>query len=193
VVEDDYDSAYRYEGRPIPALYGIDTSGRVVYVGTFSKTMFPALRIGFVVAPPALREVIQAAKGFADRQSPILEQRALASFIVEGGFERHLRRMRVLYRARREALLAALRRHIGDGLEVSGESAGMHLVVRLPLLETDRFIERARRAGVALMSTGPHHLRDPVPGEFIFGFAEHDEATMEEAIARLGRILPECR
>jgi len=146
VVEDDYDSAYRYEGRPIPALYGIDTSGRVVYVGTFSKTMFPALRIGFVVAPPALREVIQAAKGFADRQSPILEQRALASFIVEGGFERHLRRMRVLYRARREALLAALRRHIGDGLEVSGESAGMHLVVRLPLLETDRFIERARRA-----------------------------------------------
>jgi GntR family transcriptional regulator/MocR family aminotransferase len=86
-----------------------------------------------------------------------------------------------------------LRRHIGDGVEVSGESAGMHLVVRLPLLETARFIERARRAGVAVMSTAPHHLRDPVPGEFIFGFAEHDEATMEEAIARLGRILPECR
>jgi GntR family transcriptional regulator / MocR family aminotransferase len=193
VVEDDYDSAYRYEGRPIPALYGIDTSGRVVYVGTFSKTMFPALRIGYVVAPPALRDVIQAAKGFADRQSPILEQRALASFIVDGGFERHLRRMRVLYRARRASLLESLRRHIGDGLEVSGESAGMHLVVRLPLLETDRFIERARRAGVAVMSTAPHHLRNPVPGEFIFGFAEHDEATMEEAIARLGRILPECR
>ena len=193
VVEDDYDSAYRYEGRPIPALYGLDHSGRVVYVGTFSKTMFPALRIGYVVAPPALRNVIQAAKAFADRQSPILEQRALASFIVEGSFERHLRRMRVLYRARRAALLESLRRHIGDGLEVSGESAGMHLVVRLPLLETERFIERARRAGVALMSTAPHHLRDPVPGEFIFGFAEHDEATMEEAIARLGRILPECR
>jgi GntR family transcriptional regulator/MocR family aminotransferase len=137
--------------------------------------------------------VIQAAKGFADRQSPILEQRALASFIVDGGFERHLRRMRVLYRARRASLLESLRRHIGDGLEVSGESAGMHLVVRLPLLETDRFIERARRAGVAVMSTAPHHLRNPVPGEFIFGFAEHDEATMEEAIARLGRILPECR
>jgi GntR family transcriptional regulator/MocR family aminotransferase len=193
VVEDDYDSAYRYEGRPIPALYGIDKSGRVVYVGTFSKTMFPALRIGYIVAPPALREVVQAAKAFADRQSPILEQRALAAFIADGGFERHLRRMRLLYKARRAALLSALRRHIGDMVEVSGESAGMHLVVRLPLLDTKRFIDRARRAGVALMSTEPHHLREPVPGEFIFGFAEHDEAAMEEAIERLGRILPECR
>jgi len=193
VVEDDYDSAYRYEGRPIPALFGIDRSGRVVYVGTFSKTMFPALRIGYVVAPPALREVVQNAKAFADRQSPILEQRALAAFITDGSFERHLRRMRVLYRARRAALLAALQRYIGDSVEVSGESAGMHLVVRLPLVDTKGFIERARRAGVALMSTAPHHLREPVPGEFIFGFAELDEATMEEAIARLGRILPECR
>ena len=193
VVEDDYDSAYRYEGRPIPALYGIDRSGRVVYVGTFSKTMFPALRIGYMVTPPALRDVVHTAKAFADRQSPILEQRALAAFIADGSFERHLRRMRVLYRARREALLAALRRHIGDYVEVSGESAGMHLVVRLPLMDTKRFVERARRAGVALMSTEPHHVREPVPGEFIFGFAEHDEATMDEAIARLGRILPECR
>ena len=79
VVEDDYDSAYRYEGRPIPALFGLDRSGRVVYVGTFSKTMFPALRIGYVVVPPALRDVVAAAKAFSDRQSPALEQRALAS------------------------------------------------------------------------------------------------------------------
>jgi GntR family transcriptional regulator/MocR family aminotransferase len=193
VVEDDYDSAYRYEGRPIPALFGLDHSGRVVYVGTFSKTMFPALRIGYVVAPAALRDVVARAKAFADRQSPIIEQRALAGFIADGSFERHLRRMRVLYRGRRAALLASLRRHIGDSVEVSGESAGMHLVVRLPLIDTKRFIERARRAGVALMSTAPHHLGEPVPGEFIFGFAELDEATMDEAIARLGRILPECR
>lgn len=193
VVEDDYDSAYRYEGRPIPALFGLDRAGRVVYVGTFSKTMFPALRIGYIVAPAALRDVVQRAKAFADRQSPNLEQRALAAFIADGSFERHLRRMRVLYRARRAALLDALRRHIGDAVEISGESAGMHLVVRLPLIDTKRFIERARRAGVALMSTEPHHLREPVPGEFIFGFAELDEATMDEAVARLGRILPDSR
>jgi GntR family transcriptional regulator/MocR family aminotransferase len=151
--------------------------------------MFPALRIGYIVAPPALREVVQAAKAFADRQSPILEQRALSAFIADGSFERHLRRMRMLYRSRREALLGALQRHIGDVVEVSGESAGMHLVVRLPVVDTKRFIERAQRAGVALMSTAPHHLREPVPGEFIFGFADHDEATIDQAVARLGSIL----
>ena len=189
VVEDDYDSAYRYEGRPIPALYGLDLGGRVVYVGTFSKTMFPALRIGYVVVPRTLREVVRAAKAFADRQSPILEQsRALAAFIADGDFERHLRRMRLLYQARRAVLLKALKRHIGE-VEVSGESAGMHLVARLPVVETQRFVERALRAGVALMSTAPHHLHEPIPGEFIFGFAVHDEATINEAIARLGRVL----
>jgi GntR family transcriptional regulator/MocR family aminotransferase len=193
VMEDDYDSAYRYEGRPIPALYGIDRSGRVVYVGTFSKTMFPALRIGYIVTPPALRDVVQAAKAFADRQSPILEQRALASYLNDGSFERHLRRMRILYRSRRAALLSALERHIGDGVEVSGDSAGMHLVVRLPIVDTARFVERARRAGVALMTTTAHHLGEPVPGEFIFGFAEHDEATIDDAIARVGRVFAECR
>jgi GntR family transcriptional regulator/MocR family aminotransferase len=191
VVEDDYDSAYRYEGRPIPALYGLDRAGRVVYVGTFSKTMFPALRIGYVVTPPALREVVQAAKAFADRQSPILEQRALAAYLADGSFERHLRRMRVLYRTRRAALLSALHRYMGDNFEVSGDSAGMHLVVRLPVVDTARFIERARRAGIALMGTAAHHLREPVPGEFIFGFAEHDEATIDEAVAVLASLLPQ--
>jgi GntR family transcriptional regulator/MocR family aminotransferase len=189
VVEDDYDSAYRYEGPPIPALYGIDRTGRVVYVGTFSKTMFPALRIGYIVVPRGLRDVVLAAKAFSDRQSPILEQRALADFMAGGGFERHLRRMRVLYRARRAALLAALRRFIGDDATVIGERAGMHLVVRLPGATAPDFGERALRAGVALMSTHAHHLHESVPGEFIFGFAEHDEATIVEGIARLGRVL----
>jgi GntR family transcriptional regulator/MocR family aminotransferase len=193
IMEDDYDSAYRYEGRPIPALYGMDRSGRVVYVGTFSKTMFPALRIGYIVTPPSLRNVVQAAKGFADRQSPILEQRALAAYLTDGSFERHLRRMHILYRSRRAALLRSLQQHFGDQFEVSGDSAGMHIVVRLPIIDTARFVERARRAGVALMSTAQHHLGEPVPGEFIFGFAEHDEATMDDAIARLGRLLPEFR
>jgi GntR family transcriptional regulator/MocR family aminotransferase len=187
VVEDDYDSAYRYEGRPIPALAGIDESGRVIYVGTFSKTMFPALRIGYVVVPPALLGVVLAAKAFSDRQSPILEQRALAAFIAGGDFERHLRRMRVLYRARRAALLAALRAAFGDDAAVVGDRAGMHLVVRLRGAGPD-FTERALAAGVALMSTDAHHLRGGVAGEYIFGFAEHDEATIAEGIARLGRV-----
>ena len=191
VVEDDYDSAYRYEGRPMPALYSLDHSGRVVYIGTFSKTMFPALRIGYMVVPPTLREVVRAAKAFADRQSPILEQRALTAFMVDGSFERHLRRMRVLYGERRVALLATLQRNLGDTVEVIGEGAGMHLVVRLPITQTRRFVERAREAGVALMSTEAHHLGDPTPGEFIIGFADHDETAFEEAILRLARLLTE--
>ncbi len=189
IVEDDYDSAYRYEGRPIPALFGMDRSERVVYVGTFSKTMFPALRVGYVVVPAALREVVFAAKAFSDRQSPILEQRALAAFMVDGGFERHLRRMRLLYRARRAAMLDALRYYIGQDVDVIGDRAGMHLVVRLPVADSRAFAERALQAGVALMSTEAHHLGASVPGEFIFGFAEHDESTMEDGIARLGRLL----
>jgi GntR family transcriptional regulator/MocR family aminotransferase len=193
IVEDDYDSAYRYEGRPIPALFGLDRSERVVYVGTFSKTMFPALRVGYMVVPAALREVVLAAKAFSDRQSPILEQRALAAFMLDGGFERHLRRMRVLYRERRAALLASLRRHIGDDVEVIGDRAGMHLVVRLAVDNSRAFAARALEAGVALMSTEPHHLHASVPGEFIFGFAEHDAAVMEDGIARLGRLLAESR
>jgi GntR family transcriptional regulator/MocR family aminotransferase len=193
IVEDDYDSAYRYEGRPIPALYGIDGAGRVIYVGTFSKTMFPSLRIGYMVVPPSLRRVVRAAKAFSDRQSPLLEQRALAAFIESGDFERHLRRMRMLYRERRGALLAALRETFGDDVEVLGESAGMHVVVRLPVRERARFVARARDAGVTLMTTDQHRLLGPHPGEFIFGFAEHDERAIRSAIARLGTLLAEER
>jgi GntR family transcriptional regulator/MocR family aminotransferase len=153
--------------------------------------MFPALRVGYVVVPPALREVVLAAKAFTDRQSPILEQRALATFMADGGFERHLRRMRILYRVRRAALLDALRYYVGDDIEVIGDRAGMHLVVRFPVTDNRAFEARALQAGVALMSTEPHHLHASVPGQFIFGFAEHDESTMEDGIARLGRLLRE--
>jgi GntR family transcriptional regulator/MocR family aminotransferase len=191
IVEDDYDSAYRYEGRAIPALAGLDHDGRVVYAGTFSKTMFPALRIGFVVVPPSLRRVVVAAKAFSDRQAPLLEQRALAGFMASGEFDRHLRRMRVLYRARRAALLDALREHFGAAAEVVGESAGMHVVVRLPLADPAGFARRAAAAGVTLAVTDSHRLGAPHPGEFIFGFAEHAEPTIRAAIARLGKIFAE--
>jgi len=189
IVEDDYDSAYRYEGRPIPALFGTDTAGRVIYVGTFSKTLFPALRIGYIVVPPSLRRVVLAAKAFSDRQSPLLEQRALAAFMESGDFDRHLRRMRMLYRDRRGALLEGLRATFGADVEVLGESAGMHVVVRLPVRDSPAFVARARAAGVTLMTTDPHRMLGPMPGEFIFGFAQHSEATIRSALAQLGALL----
>jgi GntR family transcriptional regulator/MocR family aminotransferase len=185
VVEDDYDSAYRHAGRPIPALKGLDPSGRTLYVGTFSKTMFPALRLGYVVVPRALHAVMTSAKALADRQSPALEQFALADFIADGSFERHIRHMRVVYRERRSALLDALRRHLGERAEVIGDSAGMHVVVRFADIDETTLVARAMRAGVALKSTRPHYLGAGRTGEFIFGFAEHTPATLDDGVRRL--------
>ena len=108
VFEDDYDSEFRYEGRPIQSLQGIDEGGRVVYAGTFSKVMYPALRIGYLVLPHQLVPAFRAAKWAADRHTPTLNQETLADFIAEGHFERHLRRARKRHAGRRERLLEAL-------------------------------------------------------------------------------------
>ena len=110
VIEDDYDSEFRYGARPIPCLHGLDVDGRVIYVGSFSKTLFPALRLGFLIVPPDLRERLVAARAAADQHPPTLDQAVLADFILEGHFARHLRRMRMAYRERLEALIAAAER-----------------------------------------------------------------------------------
>ncbi len=133
VLEDDYDSAYRYAERPIPALQGLDEAGCVIYIGTFSKVLFPALRLGYVVVPKALVDVFVRAKAYSDRQAPLIDQHALADFIDEGHFERHLRRMRGLYERRRTALVGELERTFGDSVAIRGESAGMHLLAKFSI------------------------------------------------------------
>jgi GntR family transcriptional regulator / MocR family aminotransferase len=132
IVEDDYDSDFRYSGRPLESLQGLDMHGVVAYVGSFSKALFPPLRVGFVVLPPHLVEPFVAAKWLADRQTATLDQQVLSDFIGEGHFERHLRRMRRLYQGRRDTLLQALRTHFGDELTPGGDGAGLHLVGWLP-------------------------------------------------------------
>ncbi|HYM28082.1 MAG TPA: PLP-dependent aminotransferase family protein [Steroidobacteraceae bacterium] len=131
IVEDDYDSEYRYCGRPLEALQALDAAGRVLYVGTFSKTLFPALRIGYLVAPPALRAPLLATRSVIDAGRPPLEQMALADFIATGQYSRHIRRMQALYRERRDALIATLEHELGGTVEVSVPPAGLHLVVWL--------------------------------------------------------------
>ena len=154
VVEDDYDSEFRYSGRPVTALQGLDRAGLVVYIGTFSKVLSPGLRLGYVVLPPRLLRPFIAAKRLADRHTPALEQRALADFILEGHFERHLRRLRILYRGRQGVLVEALRRELAGVCAVEPAAAGMHLVVRLAAgLDED---EVARAAAAA--SVGVHPL-----------------------------------
>lgn len=118
VLEDDYDSEYRYAGRPLASLQGLDRAGRVCYIGTFSKVMFPSLRLGYLVAPPELAAAFAAARTIVDRHAPTVEQAALADFIIEGHFARHIRRMRALY-AERQALLVEAARHGGEQLALA--------------------------------------------------------------------------
>jgi GntR family transcriptional regulator/MocR family aminotransferase len=182
IIEDDYDSEYRYHGAPLPALQGLARGVPVIYIGTFSKVMFPGLRIGYLVVPRRLTPAFTRAKWLADRHTPVLEQAALSDFISEGSLERHIRRMRRLYGFRREALADSLRRHFGSRAKILGDAAGMHVMVRF---EDDQIMERADRNGVELMSAGGYYLTDPPRGEFIFGFSAISERAICEGIRRL--------
>ena len=154
----------------------------MVYVGTFSNVMFPGLRIGYLVLPPPLVDAFARAKWHADRRTPMLEQAALADFLREGHFERHVRRMRRLYGRRREALTGALARHLGDEVTVLSDAAGIFLLVRFT---SGRAAERARRQGVRLTSTARYYLGDAPPHEYLLRFSAIGERTLRDAVRRL--------
>ncbi|HTR36271.1 MAG TPA: PLP-dependent aminotransferase family protein [Bryobacteraceae bacterium] len=182
LMEDDYDSEYRYSGPPLPALQGLASGVPVIYIGTFSKVMFPALRIGYVIAPEQLVTTLRRAKWLADRHTALVEQAVLADFIAQGHLERHIRRMRRLYGRRREALIESLERCFGDRAEVRGDAAGMHVLVQF----ADGGIEeRAAKSGVLLASARGHYLTHPPHGEFIFGFSSIGERMIREGVRRL--------
>lgn len=190
IIEDDYDSEYRYGERPIPALQGLDQSDSVLYIGTFSKVLFPSLRIGYLVLPQSLIPVFTRAKWLADRQSPLLEQRVLADFINEGYLERHIRQMRAHYDQRRQALVQALNFYLGERAKILGENAGIHLMVRLHTsLSDEEIVYRAAQVGVGMMSAQPHYLKANRTGEFIFGYSELTEHQIQEGIRRLAQAI----
>jgi GntR family transcriptional regulator / MocR family aminotransferase len=188
IIEDDYDAEYRYDRTPVGALQGL-APDHVVYAGSASKTLAPGLRLGWFVMPGHLTEPMAAAKIAADRGSPALEQLAFADFITRGEFDRHLRRMRPVYRRRRDALLAALTRHL-PWLRPVGISAGLHLVTWLPPhLDEAAVVGAARRAGVGLDAVGPYRITNPGPGGLIFGYATVNEQAIAEGIARLALVI----
>jgi len=192
VIEDDYVSEFRYEGHPLEALQSLDRDGRVVYVGTFSKTLFPALRIGYVVLPRSLMAPFVAAKWAADRFSATLAQEALTDFITTGQFERYLRRAGNRNAARRRALIGALRQHFGDRVEIAGENTGVHLVVWLNDVrprELPALIAGARAAGVGLYSVAPFYTSPPPRAGLLFGYASLTEAAIRTGIRRVAEIL----
>jgi len=182
IVEDDYDSEYRYNGPPLPSMQGLASGTPVVYIGTFSKVMFPGLRIGYVVAPRKLVKAFTRAKWLADRNTPMLEQAALADFLREGHLERHVRRMRRLYGQRREVLVDSLARHFGQRAAVLGDPAGMHLLVRF--MDED-VAERAARNKVQITDAGAYYLGKAPRGEFVLGFSALGERTIREGVRRL--------
>jgi GntR family transcriptional regulator/MocR family aminotransferase len=192
VLEDDYDSEYRYGGRPLAAIQGLDERGRVIYVGTFSKVLFPALRLGFLVLPPALVAPFRATKWLTDRHSSGLEQAALADLIEAGDFGRHLRRMRARYARLRSALMAALAHHLGDRVEVVGSNAGIHLLAWLrdhPATSAETLRSRALEAGVGIYPITPYYLTPPSRLGLLFGYTRIPEDAIDEGIHRLSTVL----
>jgi GntR family transcriptional regulator/MocR family aminotransferase len=190
VLEDDYDGEYRFGGRPLTALQGLDRADRVLYLGTFSKVLFPALRLGYVVAPPDLAGPLLAARRFIDGHPPILEQMALADFMTEGHYVRHLRRMLRLYGRRRDLLRRELRARLGDLLEVSAPAAGMHLVGWLPAgVDDERAAGLAVAAGVFVVPVSRFGVEPPARGGLVFGFAGVDEAGIRRGVERLAIAL----
>ena len=183
LIEDDYDSEYRFSGPPLPSLQGLAGNVAVIYVGTFSKVMFPSLRIGYVIVPPSLIARMRRAKWLADRQTPVPEQAALADFIAEGHLERHIRRMRRRYGARRNALVESLQRYFGDRVAIRGDAAGMHVLARFQ--DAERIAERAAATKVQLVSSAACYLTDPPRNEFILGFSSIGERSIREGIRRL--------
>lgn len=197
VIEDDYDGEFRYGQRPIDALQSIDTEGRVLYVGTFSKALSPQLRLGYVVLPPELVPVFRQAKRLTDRHAPVLEQRVLASLIDSGTYERHVRRMRRSNERRRQTLVDAVARYLPAGSQVAGTAAGLHGVLWLPFLRPhdEAVVAAAARAeGVGVYPLTPLFLQperhaQPRPAGLILGYASLSQEQIEQGVQILGRTL----
>jgi GntR family transcriptional regulator/MocR family aminotransferase len=192
VLEDDYDAEYRYDRAPIGAMQGLDPD-RVPYAGTASKTLAPGFRLGWIILPPRLVEPFAEAKLLADRGSPILDQLTFADFLSRGQFDRHLRRMRPLYRSRRDALLAALAQHLPE-LAPAGIAAGLHLVTWLPDdLDEEAVIAAAAREGVAVAGVSPYRLSPAPRGGLILGYSNLSERLIAWGVSRLARAVSSIR
>ncbi|MFC5402638.1 PLP-dependent aminotransferase family protein [Cohnella soli] len=189
IIEDDYDSEFTYEGVPVHSLQGLDPE-RVIYVGTFSKILSPALRIGYAVLPDRFIERYRTLKWFADRHTPTLEQLILSRFMEEGYFDRHIRRMRKIYRKRREALVSALRLHLPEA-RILGQSAGMHLVVELPDVQfTEALMTRIQAAGVHVYAVEHYALvKGNHERQIVMGYGGLTPEVIQEGVARLAEAI----
>jgi GntR family transcriptional regulator/MocR family aminotransferase len=191
ILEDDYDSEFRYNGRPIPALQSLDSAGNVVYIGTFSKVLFPALRMGYLVLPSKqMATQFRLAKAAIDRQSPLIDQAILAAFINQGHFARHLRRMRMLYKKMHDELVTLLQLHLADELDVQAGDAGMHLVAWLKQYrDASALVEKAAAQGLVLHTVEDYVIRFRQRPGLQMGFTGFSAAQLKHAVLALKKLL----
>jgi len=190
VIEDDYDGEFRYGGRPLDALQTLDREARVFYVGTFSKSLFPSLRKGFVVAPAWAREAFIAVKHVADSHCDTITQSVLAAFIRDGHLARHVRRMRGVYASRRDALLEGIERELSPWLEPIPSEAGLHLAARIrDPAQVERVIAKARQNLPGALAAGDYAMTLPPVPAVVIGFGVIDEEAIAPALLRLRKAL----
>jgi GntR family transcriptional regulator/MocR family aminotransferase len=188
IVEDDYASEFRYGGRPLASLQGLDEAERVIYIGTLNKALFPGLRLGYAVVPPSLAQAFVTTRYLMDRQPSSLCQAVVTAFMEEGHFAAHIRRMRQMYRNQRDALVAALRRRLGDHLTVDPPDQGMHLVAYTRRGLSDVRIERmAREHGVVVRAMSRLYVEAPAQSALMLGFSGYPLPLIAPAVTRLAR------
>ena len=203
VLEDDYDSEFRYGARPAPSLHGLDRDGRVIYIGSFSKTLFPALRLGYLIVPPDIVEPVRIARRATDIHTPVLEQALVSEFILEGHYERHLRRMRAEYAARRDALAEAVRRRCGGALSMRETTTGLHAVADLSVAEATAVSREAFARGVEVMplsaycqarggAADAHNRVRPAPGSLVLGFGAVRPELIDGGMKTLAASIDRC-
>ena len=193
LIEDDYDSEFRHDGPPLAAMQGLLPDAPVLYLGTFSKTMFPALRIGFLVAPQQLAGPLAAMRAQSAARGRAADQLALAEFLRSGQFALHLRRMRRLYRQRRDVLVALLQQHLGPIAQVQGASAGMHLALRFtaPALDATAISARLEQEGIVAHALCTHATaeRGQAWHGLMLGYAQIPAELMDGFVRRLAAVV----
>ena len=188
ILEDDYDSEFRFQGSPIPSMKAIDQQDRVIYMGTFSKAFLPSLRISYMILPDTLLEKWRKKSITESQSSSPLLQLALGLFIQKGEFERHIKRIRKVYERKYTFLVQCITKYMGDKVEIIGEKAGMHLLIRVPPKKEDVFITEAKKIGIKVYSTKPYYSQEREDYPLLLGFGGLKEKEVEEGIQLLAQV-----
>ncbi len=188
IIEDDYDSEFRYSGRPLSSLQGMHYSESVIYMGTLSKVMYPSLRLAYIVVPPGMSEIYRRAQMTLFGDPPTLLQEATAIFMESGSLERHIRRMRIKYSERRDLAISEFNKRFGAKLDILGDASGLHFIVRFSKnVKSKKFLNSCMESGFIVKSTERFYLNDPRPNEYAFGFGHLSESQIRQSIKAMAK------